>query len=207
MTIQIRKDRRFIDLSGAKFSKLLVKSFFGKRRWLCVCDCGNEAIVLSYHLKSGHTTSCGCNITKMLLDRNTTHNKRRTPEYGVWSDMKKRCENPNHRFYSYYGGRGIKVCEYWQSFDNFYKDMAPRPDGLTIDRIDSNGDYSPDNCRWATRTEQTRNRKNSKFIEWRGQKIPLIEAAKMLGIKYSCIADRLRMGWTNEKIMTNGRIN
>lgn len=195
----------FQDLSGHNFSMLRVVSFAGERKWNCVCGCGNTAIVRSYHLKSGHTSSCGCAITKMLLDRNTTHNKRRTPEYGVWTDMKKRCENPKHKFYSYYGGRGIKVCEHWQSFESFYKDMAPRPEGLTIDRINSNGDYSPENCRWATRTEQTRNRKNSRFIEWGGEKIPLIEAAKMLNIKYSCILDRVRSGWTNEKIMTNGK--
>lgn len=138
-----------------------------QRRVICNCQCGVTVTVRASSLRSGLTVSCGCRQREVASEsgRNSaTHGMDGTPTYKAWGSMKQRCLNPNHEFYRHYGGRGITICERWlSSFENFLADMGVRPDGLTLDRIDNNGNYEPGNCQWATRHQQNSNRRSSRI--------------------------------------------
>lgn len=125
--------------------------------WKCECDCGKIRIIEGNKLRSGHTKSCGCLKKELVLEAVTTHGMCKTPTYKTWQSMKWRCSNPNCPDYHYYGGKGITVCKRWLNFENFFTDMGERPEGLTIERVDSNHGYYKANCKWATYTEQSRN--------------------------------------------------
>lgn len=126
--------------------------------WTCLCDCGTQRSgVLSYNLTSGKSTSCGCLTVERTVRALTKHQMCGSREYASWSAMKQRCLNPKHPDFHYYGGRGITVCERWMDFNNFYSDMGPRPLQRTLDRKNTNGNYEPNNCRWATDVEQQGN--------------------------------------------------
>ncbi len=161
---------RFVDLTGKKFGKLVVlwrveNSPAGRTRWLCQCECRTLTRVIGQALIVGEqgcglgTVSCGCHGQN--CDRFVTHGATRngqSPTYSTWAAMHARCRRPKNKCYDSYGGRGIQICERWYRFENFLADMGEKPLGMSIDRKDSNGNYTPDNCRWATATEQSRNR-------------------------------------------------
>lgn len=162
-----------IDLSGQVFGRLTVLSratvrLKGNAVWVCRCSCGTEKEVRGTHLRNGDVKSCGCArgmSGRSNLKSRSTHGMTGTSTHNAWRSLKSRCENPNSDDYAEYGGRGIKVCERWQSFGNFLADMGVRPLGTSIDRVDVNGNYEPGNCRWATATEQSRNRRSCRLTE------------------------------------------
>jgi hypothetical protein len=157
------------DLTGKKFDRLLVlsaeKLSNSKRSivWKCICDCGQVTHATGSDLRLGHKKSCGCLHLDVLLKTVTKHGharaKKLSPTYVSWYSMLTRCGNPNARNFQHYGGRGISVCERWKSFENFLADMGERPSGMSIDRINVNGNYEPSNCKWSTRSEQNKNQR------------------------------------------------
>jgi len=131
-----------------------------------------------------------------------THGLCRTRAYSIWADMKKRCSNPKHAFWMYYGGKGISVCQKWQRFEGFFEDMGQPPEGLSLDRIDGSLGYYPENCRWATAQEQSRNRSNRRVVRALGNELSVVEWAEKLGINESTIRARLNKGWSDHDAVT-----
>lgn len=164
----------FTNLINKRFGRLIVteqvdKNKWGRIKWLCLCDCGQEKEILGYHLRSGHTQSCGCLRKEIVLQQSTKHGHRikrkATATYTSWRAMNQRCNNPNNKNYYRYGERGITICQHWSKFLNFLRDMGKRPSkDYSIDRIDNNGNYCKSNCRWATLKQQARNKKNNRLI-------------------------------------------
>jgi hypothetical protein len=166
---------KLIDLTGLRFEKLTVIERYGKRGksilWRCTCDCGNETYATASNLKRGHVKSCGCLVKEWPKTKFTNKLKQKHPRaYKIWTGIKTRCNNRNRPRYDDYGGRGIKVCDEWQTFEGFWNDMAVGyADNLTLDRIDVNKDYNKENCRWATYTEQANNKRNTILYTYNGE--------------------------------------
>lgn len=198
--------KRFKDLSGMVYGQLLVVSFshydnYGGSIWLCRCvSCGSETTKKKYALVSGHSKSCGCKKRGLpQKDSNRLHGMSDTKFYWIWSSMLYRCYGKNGRHYKDYGGRGIVVCDRWQLFQNFYEDMFySYQEKLTIDRIDVNGNYEPLNCRWITIAEQNKNKRNSVYVVYNGEKIRLRDLSSKLGISFENTYRRIKNGWSVE---------
>jgi hypothetical protein len=196
------------DISEKKFGRLTVlkyvsKNLTGQYRLLCICDCGNKITVQYCNLISGNTKSCGC----LQKEKSTQHGHSKKGQiskiYQSWTNMITRCTNPKNKSYSRYGGRGIKVCQRWRKFENFLEDMGEMPEGHQIDRINNNLGYCPENCRWATRTEQMRNTKRNHLITFRGKTQCLSAWAEKFNIKVQTLESRInKLGWSIEKSLT-----
>jgi hypothetical protein len=191
----------FVDLTGRQFERLTVLGL-GYIRWLCRCLCGRETMVRTARLNNGESRSCGCLKLDLLHARATTRDISGTQVYRCWRNMRQRCTNPQRSEYVHYGARGITVCERWESFENFYADMGDPPSGMTLERIDNEGPYSPENCRWATRAEQSRNTRVTRMLTLHGETRPLVEWAERLGVRKGLIHNRLRSGWSVERALT-----
>ena len=171
------------------------------RRWTCVCECGNKTIVNDYYLKKDHTRSCGCYRRDKSTEIRLKHGRSRKgmvcKTHQIWKAMHQRCNSPTATHYDRYGGRGIVVCERWDSYDNFLADMGEQPSkGMSIERIDNDGNYEPENCRWATHTEQMRNTRRNRYVEYGGRRMALSEAAELAGISYRTVLSRVNFcGW------------
>lgn len=204
----------FKDLTGKRFGRLTVlriskKVPSGKRLryyWLCLCDCGNLKEVRTDGLTKGLTKSCGClkkEQDKTNLTKFHRHKMSNTRLYHVWQKMKDRCLNPNAPCYDRYGGRGIGICEEWLEVDNFLKWALEKgyKEGLQIDRIDNNGMYAPNNCRWVTARDNCRNRRSNIYVNFHGRTVTLKELSEIIGVKYTCIRARYRRGKRGKELI------
>lgn len=201
------------DLTGQKFGKLTVLGISGRNKynaliWMCKCDCGNYADVLSRSLITGHTKSCGCIKGYKQVKHNTEikyHGGSNIRLYHVWVDMKQRCINPNKSNYVWYGAKGISVCDEWKDFEKFkewayengYDDKAP-VGYCTLDRIDNDKDYEPQNCRWVSMAEQNRNKSYHRYVEYHGEKYTVTQLADKVGMNKDTLVYRLNANWSVE---------
>lgn len=197
--------RRVLIPVGTRFNRLVILESFpnqaDKGRTACRvrCDCGNEHVVRSGDLKNGNTESCGCLHVEHARKLNLSHGMTGTPEYESWSGMIDRCLDPNEAVFKHYGGRGISVCDRWlNSFENFYADMGPKGTAASIDRIDNDGNYEPRNCRWASRAQQARNRRNNHLITIRGRTQCVTDWAREAGVSLGTALTRLKRGQNPE---------
>lgn len=186
---------RRLELKNKKFNRLFVLKYVGHQKWLCECECGNKIIAYGSQIKSGHTQSCGCLQKERTSNANTKHHYCKTPIYTVWQNMRERCNRKTNKEYHNYGGRGIKVCDEWNAnFENF-KDWAFNngyEKGLTIDRIDVNKDYEPNNCRFVNWKEQANNTRRTNKIEFCGIIKSRKQWAETFDINYGTFTDRIK---------------
>lgn len=205
------------DITGMKFNKLTAIKPTGEIRhrtymWLLQCDCGNMTTSTISRLKNETKKSCGCNLKEKRKPRpdvsermknSGTHGQTGSRTYASWNSMKGRCLNPADKDFKNYGGRGVKITEDWiSSFESFLKDMGERPQGMTIDRINVNGNYEPENCRWATPHIQANNTRVCRYVEYQGKTQTASEWAREVGLEIKTLQYRLRVGWDAEKALT-----
>lgn len=212
---------KVVDITGNKYGRLTVLSYEGLKRtndkghlcayWRCKCECGNEITVLGTSLRSGNTLSCGCLQSDIIKTRNAMfakhgakRNGMRDRLYSIWLSMKSRCNGVNRNAYKYYCGREIKVCKEWDHDFIAFREWAINNgyrDGLSIDRINNDKGYSPNNCRWATAKEQANNRRNNILIEYSGKKQSVGDWARDTGLSYRTINARIKAGWEVNKAL------
>jgi len=198
-----------VDLTDQRFEMLVVKervpNRYGQTMWLCECDCGNISVVSASHLKRGVTKSCGCLRVIAAKKANSKHGQFGTRLYNIWGGMKDRCDNKKSKDYPNWGGRGIALCEEWETFEPFYKwamanEYSPL---LQIDRKDNEKGYSPDNCRWVTCKENNNNRRSNHNITYNGATKTLTQWSEITGISKNALGARLRRyGWSVEDALT-----
>jgi hypothetical protein len=205
--------RRLAAIAGQEFGRLVVTVPFvdvsagGHRRAEVRCGCGTVRLYNIAKLLSGAVVSCGCYRKERIAAQgraNKTHGKDGTPEHRTWTSMVYRCHNPRAAGYHNYGGRGIRVCDEWrESFDEFLKHIGPRPSAkYSIDRINNDGNYEPGNVRWATRTEQSRNRRTNRLVTVGARTMTIIEWSKETGLSNALICQRLGLGWPPEEAVS-----
>jgi len=197
--------RKRRDLSGGVFGRLTAIDIHhvGPRRnpyWNCRCSCGAEVRVSHRELLYGGTISCGCYNREKIVERSTTHGMSRRKEYFVWKTMRQRCENPNNKSYKNYGARGISVCTRWENFANFFEDMGDCPKGMTLERLDNDKGYYPENCRWETRATQSRNKRNVLLVRYKGEDRLFCDVVADEGVSRKAVYQRyVTQGWTLER--------
>lgn len=196
-----------LNLVGLRFGRLVAVEFTGKKKdghrlWLCKCDCGKDHIAKASLLKANLVKSCGCYRVELASRTKRVHggcmDGRRSKLYRAWSSLRERCNNTTHHAYSNYGGRGISVCERWDSFEAFKSDMGEPAPGLSLDRIDANGNYEPENCRWAAISVQNSNKRNTIRICIDGVEKTPLEWEKISGVKADTISKRFKLGHSPE---------
>lgn len=194
---------------GDVFGRLTAIRLFEERKrkgdyWVFRCNCGTEKTVQVRSVMVGDTQSCGCLRDEKIQRLRLSHGMSRTTEHNIWLGIIQRCCNPLNNLWKWYGGRGITVCERWrESFENFYADMGPRPVGMSIDRIDNERGYSLENCKWASRHDQNRNRRNNIIVEYGNQTMCLKDLAAKVGMRYFTLYYRfVTKGWTLEKALS-----
>ena len=190
------------DISGSKIGRLDVISVARTSKkhvfYNCICECGNKTIVQDTNLLSGHSRSCGC----LRRELHTKHGFSKTRTYSIWKGMIHRCTNIKHSNYPFYGGVGIKVDPRWMNGSSFIEDMGEAPYGMTIDRIDTRGNYEPGNCRWATMKQQENNRTNNKIISYDNESMTIAQASEKYGIPWSTLNNRIFVyGWSVERAL------
>lgn len=199
---------KFLDITNQKFGKLTALYRVGQNNkhhsiWHCKCECGKEKDILIDSLRSGRTKSCGCLVKQKTTERNTIHGFSKTRIYKEWKAMKERCYRMTHQYYNYYGGKGIEVCEEWKnSFKNFYEWAINNgyQDDLTLDRMDNNKDYMPNNCKWSTQIEQANNRTNNIEVFYDNDWRSVNEVAKIIDRTYGYVYQHYRnLGLTRKK--------
>ena len=204
---------RRLNLNGMRFGRLTAIHLVDRKRWRCICDCGNHRDVLVGQLRSGKTKSCGCLALEVAVAKGKATRRhghcadgKSTSEYRTWDSMRRRCGDPTDKQWEHYGGRGITVCERWRdSFDNFVADMGRRPKGPpkhTLDRIDNDGNYEPGNCRWVTHKVQQNNKRSNRPITINGETMNLMEWLKRIGMSQRCFYNRTSHGMSAEDALT-----
>lgn len=192
------------DLAGTIVGRLTVIEFVGSQKghamWRCKCSCGTEKICAASNLVRKHTLSCGCHKRDALTKHGECKVSGKSPTYRSWASMVSRCTDPNVKEYKNYGGRGIRVCERWQDFRNFKADMGARPPKTTLERKDTNGNYTPDNCCWADWHTQGNNRRNNHFVTVCGEPMTMMQASRKLGIHYGRIRYAVKKNWPLEAL-------
>lgn len=203
-----------LNLKNQTFNKLTVIDFAYIKNnhscWLCKCECGNEKIIRGHNIHKGEIKSCGCIKSELMRKKMTKHNMATTRFYGIWHQMKSRCNNKNVKEYKYYGGRGITVCKQWKIFINFRDDMYKNYKehlkqygkvNTTIERINNNGNYEPNNCKWATRKEQTNNRRTNHLLIYKGQTLTVSQWARKLNIQITTLFSRIQNNRNIDEIL------
>lgn len=204
---------RLGDLTNQKFGRLTVIGRAPNRgkntMWYCKCECGNISIVNGGHLKNGHTQSCGCYRREVSSAIHKTHGLSDNPLYSVWNTMIQRCYNPNQKSYRIYGAENKSVCNEWRNFEPFYNWAMENgyKHGLTIERINPDGNYEPSNCRWATRKEQGNNTRNNRLIQFNGEVKTMAQWAESKNLTYSALQHRLERNWNIEKALNTPQKN
>lgn len=201
--------RKFKDITGQRFGRLIAVKYFGKSKWRCKCDCGNIVNIDGRDLRCGSTKSCGCLqkeiVSNIITKQSTKHGKSGTRLYNIYNGMKDRCYNKNDKDYYNYGGRTITMCNDWKNDFKVFYDWSMSNgynDSLSIDRIDVNGNYEPNNCRWVNMKIQQRNRRNNKEYTINGETHCLSEWCEILNLKYDTVYHRLtKLNWTIEKAL------
>lgn len=204
------------DITGQKFGRLTAIRYTGKRTkcghnaiWTCLCDCGKTVEATGSDLRLGRKISCGCAKQDRMSMLNRTHGRRNERLYGVWVNMRRRCRDANAACYKDYGGRGISVCDEWQDYETFRQwalengyDENAEFSKCTLDRIDVNGNYEPNNCRWVDAETQTNNRRSNHVITYMGETLTITQWAKRIGVRTSLLQKRYAAGWSVERMMT-----
>mgnify|MGYP004683691869 CR=1 FL=1 len=200
------------DLTGQRYGRLIVlersNNIGNKTAWLCKCDCGKKTVVSGNNLHNGHVRSCGCLWKDIVPENNkklnTRHGETHSKLHQTWSNMRYRCNNPRCKSYKDYGGRGITICEEWESYEAF-RDWSLAngfADDRSIDRIDVNGNYEPSNCRWTDMKTQSNNKRDNNYLKFQGQTHTIQEWSEITGIKWTTIKERIKRGWTVEKALS-----